>query len=143
MAKPFHIIVADDDDDDQYIIKEAIKEINNEQITVTSVYDGLQLMDCLNKKGLFAKDSTGGADLILLDVNMPIVNGLKVLEQLKAIEKFRKIPVYVISTMRTIERVDTSMKLGANNFYTKPNHLEGYKHIIEEILASSLYAEAR
>lgn len=142
MAKPFHIIVADDDDDDQYIIKEAIKEINSDQIKVTSVYDGIQLIDCLNKKGLFAKDPTGEADLILLDVNMPILNGLVALEQIKGNKNFKKIPVYVISTMRTIERVDTSMRLGANNFYTKPNHLEGYKNIIEEILAGSLYAES-
>jgi CheY-like chemotaxis protein len=141
VGKPFHIVVADDDDDDQYIIKEAIKEINKDQIKITSVYDGIQLMDCLNKKGLFATDDYGDVDLILLDVNMPIVNGLKALEQIKSIEKFRNIPVYVISTMRTIERVDTSMQLGASNFYTKPNHLDGYKHIIEEILAGSLYLQ--
>jgi CheY-like chemotaxis protein len=128
----------DDDDDDQYIIKEAIKELNDKQIRVTSVYDGAQLIDCLNRKGIFKTEHEGLPDLILLDINMPLVNGLKALELIKADERFRHIPVFVFSTMRTEERYDKSMHLGANNFYTKPNHLNGYKEIIEEILAESI-----
>jgi CheY-like chemotaxis protein len=141
MSKPFHIIVADDDDDDQFIIKEAIKEFNNHQIQVTSVYDGSQLIDCLNKKGLFAKENLGKTDLILLDINMPILNGLEALSKIKSDKTMKDIPVYMISTMRTIEKMDACLSLGASNFYSKPNHISGYKNIIEEIFTSTLYAQ--
>jgi CheY-like chemotaxis protein len=136
---PFHIVVADDDDDDQLIIKEAIKELNG-QIRTTSVYDGKQLLDCLNKKGLFAETS-GNPDLIILDINMPILNGLDALKALKKHEKFKSIPVFMMSTMRTIERVDTSMSLGAMDYYTKPNHISAFKSILTKILDQTIYSD--
>jgi CheY-like chemotaxis protein len=137
MPKLFHIVVADDDDDDQFIIKEAIKELCPGHINVTSVYDGMQLLDCLNKKGLF-NEFEGNPDLIILDINMPLMNGLEALETIKNSGTFKNIPVVMLSTLRTIERVDKSVALGALNFYTKPNNITEYKTILQEVLDNTL-----
>src|SRR5690349_12318827 len=96
-GKPIHILLADDDDDDQFIIKEAISEFNNEHIKVSSVYDGLQLIDFLSKKGAFMNETF--PDLILLDINMPIMNGIQALTQIKNNKEFRSIPICMISTL--------------------------------------------
>ena len=142
MPKSFHIIIADDDDDDQFIIKDAIKELCSGQISVTSVYDGMQLLDCLNKKGLF-NEYQGNPDLIILDINMPLMNGLETLEKIKSISSFRSIPVIMLSTLRTIERVDKCVSLGALNFYTKPNNISDYKNILQQVLDNTILAEQK
>jgi CheY-like chemotaxis protein len=138
-GKPIHILVADDDDDDQFIIKEAISEFINEHITVSSVYDGLQLLDFLSKKGAFSKESY--PDLILLDINMPILNGIQALTQIKNNKEFRNIPICMISTLRTEEKQTQCRNLGALDFYSKPNHISDYKLIIEDIFSRTIYAQ--
>jgi CheY-like chemotaxis protein len=136
-GKPIHILLADDDDDDQFIIKEAISEFNNEHIKVSSVYDGLQLIDFLSKKGGFVDESF--PDLILLDINMPIMNGIQALTQIKSSKQLRDIPVCMISTLRTEEQQSKCKSLGALDFYCKPNHISDYKTIIEEIFSRTIY----
>ncbi len=140
MPQTFHIIVADDDDDDQFIIREALQEVCADQIIITSVYDGLQLIDCLDKKGLFGKEAKN-PDLIILDINMPLMNGVEALEKIKTHATFRNIPVVILSTLRTIERVDKCSILGALNFFTKPNNITEYKVIFQQILDQTLLAD--
>ena len=138
-GKPIHILLADDDDDDQFIIKEAISEFANEHITVSSVYDGLQLLDFLSKKGAFSGESH--PDLILLDINMPILNGIQALKQIKNNREFRNIPICMISTLRTDEQQSQCRALGALDFYSKPNHIGDYKLIIDDIFSRTIYAQ--
>ena len=69
---------------------------------------------------------------------MPKVNGLEALEKIKAHPGHRSIPVYVLSTLRTPERYDRAMKLGAANFYTKPNLIEEYKEVMKEIFGLAM-----
>lgn len=139
-GKPIHILVADDDDDDQFIIKEAISELNNSQIRISSVYDGLQLIDFLeNRKGFHSETRP---DLILLDINMPLMNGIEALTEIKKHQQHKNIPVCMISTLRTEEQRKNCKNLGALDFYCKPNHISDYRNIIEEIFAKTVYAEA-
>jgi CheY-like chemotaxis protein len=125
-GKPIHILLADDDDDDQFIIKEAISEFINEHITVSSVYDGLQLLDFLSKKGAFSKESY--PDLILLDINMPILNGIQALTQIKSNKEFRNIPICMISTLRTEEQQAQCRNLGALDWRALCNFNLGSLH---------------
>jgi CheY-like chemotaxis protein len=139
--KPIHIVVADDDDDDQFIIKEAISEFTDREITVTPVYDGAQLMDYLNKKSCFSSDESRRPDLILLDINMPVVNGMEALQKLKDDPQFREIPVCMISTVRCDKHYTTCIGMGAVDFYSKPNHIGAYKNIIETIFMKTVYLD--
>jgi CheY-like chemotaxis protein len=138
-AKPFHIVIADDDDDDQFIIKEAFSEYHGSQLQITSVYDGLQLIDLLKKKPPFNTNEFSTPDIILLDINMPVMNGFEALDLIKSDKNFSQIPVYIISTVRPSDKSDKCINLGASNFFSKPNRIGAYKPIIEEIFSNTLY----
>lgn len=137
-GKPIHILVADDDDDDQFIIKEAISEFNQSHVKISSVYDGLQLLDFLEKRKGFHAESR--PDLILLDINMPLMNGFQTLIQLKKHKDYRSIPVCMISTLRAEEQQDLCTELGALAFFCKPNNISAYRDIIGEILSKTIYS---
>jgi CheY-like chemotaxis protein len=140
MQKPFHILIADDDPDDQLIIKEALSVISS-TLDCASVYNGVQLLNYLNKKDEFV--SVAAPDLILLDINMPLLDGLQALENVKRNEQSKNIPVYMLSTLRTIERVERSLALGALNIYSKPNSISGYYPIFKEILDTTAFAQLK
>jgi CheY-like chemotaxis protein len=131
MNKAYHIIVADDDKDDQMVIEDAICSINPRQVRITHVYNGEQLCNFLNK-------TQDAPDLIILDINMPKVDGLVALEKIKSDPEHKSIPVYILSTLRTPQRYEKSMSLGAKNYYTKPNFMEDYKKVMTEIFDSNL-----
>lgn len=136
-GKPIHILLADDDDDDQFIIKSAISEFNSDHIKVSSVYDGLQLIDFLERKGVFAGETP--PDLILLDINMPLMNGIEALKHIKSHKKHRHIPVCMISTLRTEQKQAECRALGALDFFSKPNHVSDYRTIIDSIFSRTIY----
>jgi CheY-like chemotaxis protein len=138
----YSIVIADDDVDDQFLILKAIKEINNECHLIT-VENGLQLMDLLLGKGSYAGKSAFKPDIILLDINMPILDGFAALEQIRSNEKLKNIPTYILSTSRSEIDKFKSNKLGANAFYSKPNQFSQLKAIIVEICENARVSLAK
>jgi two-component system, response regulator len=128
----YSIVIADDDADDQFLIQKAIKEVNSEYRYET-VANGLQLMELLLRKGRYENAPVFKPDIILLDINMPILDGFSALEQIRSHEKLKNIPTYILSTSRSEIDVFKSNKLGANAFYSKPNQFSQLKNIIVEI----------
>lgn len=131
MSKPFHILVADDDDDDQMLIAEAISVINRDQVKVTRVFNGVELLKYLHEN---CKTKLH-PDVLLLDINMPMLNGLEALTKIREDRQLKDLPVFMISTLRTPEREEQSIDLGAKHFYTKPNSLNEFTTIMREIFA--------
>jgi two-component system chemotaxis response regulator CheY len=76
-------------------------------------------------------------DLILSDVNMPVMNGEEFLRALKADQALRSIPFIVVSTDARLDRVDQMMTLGANGYITKPFAVERLRAEIERVLEVS------
>ncbi len=109
--------IADDDADDRMIIKDAFEE-NQFAKSLSFFEDGEKV---LNK---FAKEledvNFKYPSLLIVDLNMPKVNGLELLAQLKSNKKTKNIPVVVLSTSKSIEDKEKVMKLGADDFITKP-----------------------
>ena len=116
--KPIIILVVEDDPDDQFLTKEAIKEsrIVNE---LYFVKDGTELLDFLHHKGEFAGDFPI-PDLILLDLNLPRMNGREALREIKSDQQLCQIPIVILSTSQSEEDVSECYKLGAGGFITKP-----------------------
>jgi CheY-like chemotaxis protein len=127
-SKPFNIIVADDDSDDQYFLTEAIKK--NSHHRITSVYNGAQLMDLL----LDNEKNTEQPDLILLDLNMPVMDGFAALSRIKKNAKLKHIPVFVLTTSRRENDKTTCRLLGADEFFSKPSELTMLNGLVEDIL---------
>jgi CheY-like chemotaxis protein len=118
--KPFTILVADDDHDDREMTLEAFQEsrLLNE---IRFVQDGEQLMQYLRQQGEFSDPQKNPKpSLILLDLNMPRMDGRAALKLIKADEKLRRIPVVIMTTSKEEEDIFRSYDEGANSFITKP-----------------------
>lgn len=129
---PISILVADDDVDDQFLIQQAVKETSPEH-KLAAVHNGLQLMDFLLRKGKYLQEETFMPDLILLDINMPLLDGFEVLAMMRKDETLKNIPTYILSTSRSEQDMKRSLQLGASAFYSKPHQYAQLKGIIGEI----------
>lgn len=111
------IWIADDDPDDRMIIKEAFEE-NDYFETINFFEDGEKVM-------LKIKENTGKRfvdfpTLFILDLNMPRVNGLELLSQIRKNSVTKDIPVVILTTSKNIQDRERVMKMGASEFITKP-----------------------
>ena len=123
---PITILICDDDEDDRMLTQQALEgaHISND---LRFVEDGEQLLDYLYQRGEFSGE-TGAAPrpgLILLDLNMPKMDGRDALKVMKGDPTLLDIPVVVLSTSSLDEDVIRSYRLGVNSFITKPVTFSG------------------
>ena len=98
---------------------------------LTVVGDGRKALDCLRRKPGFEDWPT--PDLILLDLNLPIMDGREVLAELKADPELRKTPVIVLTTSQREQDVAMSYDLHANSYITKPVDFDQFIHAVRVI----------
>ena len=123
---PITILICDDDEDDRLLTQQALEDahIAND---LRFVEDGEDLLDYLHQRGTYAGE-TGAAPrpgLILLDLNMPNMDGREALKIIKADPTLRDIPVVVLTTSGLDDDVIKSYQLGVNSFITKPVTFSG------------------
>ena len=130
---PITILMADDDEDDRLLALDALKEgrvLNN----LYCVEDGIELLEYLRREGKFADPAVSPRpSLILLDLNMPRMDGREALEQIKADPKLRSIPVVILTTSKEEEDMIRGYDLGAASFITKPVNFEGLVELMRAI----------
>ena len=127
-----YVVIADDDIEDHKLITRAVTDCDLNHI-VSSVYNGSQLMNLLQKKEFYKSDNMRLPDLIILDLQMPIMNGFEVLEEIKNRNEFKGIPIFVLSD--SIDDLDETkaVTLGAKKFFTKPYSYTEIKSIMKGI----------
>ena len=119
-AKPAVILLAEDDRGDQELTRRALEEgkIRND---LRVVEDGEEALAYLYRRGKYKDPATSPRpDLLLLDLNLPRVDGREVLERVRADSKLRRMAVVVLTTSRQEEDILRSYELGCNSFITKP-----------------------
>lgn len=126
------ILMADDDDDDYLLTKRALKE-SKLLDSLVRVRDGEELFDYLYERGKFAGKTSQKPDFILLDLNMPRMDGRQALKTIKTDEKFQHIPVVVFTTSKAEEDIVRSYQLGVNSFITKPVTFDGLKEVMRRL----------
>ena len=130
------IVIADDDSDDRMMIEDAFKEsrLANPRVYVE---DGEQLMQYLRGEDRAAAAAQGEAwpALILLDLNMPRLDGRGVLAQLKADPALRRIPVVVLTTSKVEEDILRTYDLGVSSFITKPVSFDALVNVVNALNA--------
>jgi CheY-like chemotaxis protein len=130
---PITILLADDDEDDRILAKEALEEsrLANDLHTVE---DGEELLDYLYRRGKYSvlADSPRPG-LILLDLNMPRMDGREALKMIKADSSLRQIPVVVLTTSKAEEDIYRTYDLGANSFITKPVMFESLVRVMRDL----------
>lgn len=127
------ILMADDDADDRLLTQEALEEsrLAND---LYFVRDGKELLQYLRREGEYADPATSPRPgVILLDLNMPRLDGRKALEVIKADPGLRRIPVVVMTTSKADEDILRSYDLGANSYITKPVTFEGLVDVMRAL----------
>lgn len=127
---PIEILYVEDDPGDVILTKKAIahaKVKNN----LSVAKDGVEALEMLKKKGAFADQPR--PDLILLDLNMPRMDGRKFLEVVKSDADLKAIPVVVLTTSDAELDILQSYKLQASCFITKPVDLAQFTHVVRSI----------
>ncbi len=127
------ILVAEDDPDDRLMLSEAFEE-NGSNIEVDFVKDGEELLQYLRREDIYT-DKTGRPQpaVVLLDLNMPKVDGREALRQIKDDPNLRVIPIVVLTTSKAPEDVETTYKCGVNSFVSKPRDFDELIDLTEQI----------
>ena len=87
---------------------------------VVHVEDGVDCLDWLYRRGAFANRAEGDPSVILLDIKMPRMDGLEVLKELRTEEKWKRLPVVILSSSREESDLARSWDLGVNAYVLKP-----------------------
>ena len=132
MSEPklIDVLLVEDDPGDVLMTREAFEDYkvtNNLWV----VPDGVSALEFLRKQGEHADAPT--PDLVLLDLNLPRMDGREVLAELKADEVLRRIPVVVLTTSEAEEDVLRSYSLHANAYVTKPVDFERFIEVVRAI----------
>ena len=127
------VLVAEDDDDHRFLAVRALREATGIEVSVDEVADGAEALDYVFRRGRYCNSRR--PHLILLDLKLPKVNGLEVLEQVKADDELNSIPVVVVSASDRPEDIDAAYRLGSNCYVSKPaggaGMVAGFRRIAE------------
>ena len=129
--KPIVILLADDDEEDRMLACDALAEsrLSND---ITCVTDGEDLMDYLQHRGQYAPPfEAPRPGLILLDLNMPKMDGREALREIKSDPELRQISVVVLTTSKAEEDIYSSYDSGASSFISKPVTFEGLVEVMK------------
>lgn len=114
------VVVADDDEDDRMLVAEALEECGLGG-DLRCVEDGAELLEYLRQEGAYADPASAPRPgLVLLDLNMPRLNGHETLAQIKADPELRTIPIVMLTTSNADEDVGRSYSLGVSSYIVKP-----------------------
>ena len=129
------LVLAEDDPDDRFLIVRALQRLRP-QLPVTEVSDGIELLAHLRARATDALPR-----LVLLDLNMPRMDGREVLALLHADTRLCAIPVVVLSTSVEREDFDRARALGAADFISKPDDFSKTVEVLGALLARRLSPE--
>ncbi|HAV62211.1 MAG TPA: two-component system response regulator [Verrucomicrobiales bacterium] len=100
---------------------------------VAVVKDGVEAMNYLARKGVYASRGDGEPVVVLLDLKMPRMDGLQLLERVRSDERFRTLPVVMLSSSREETDKKRSYELGANAYVVKPVDFDEFKSTVRRI----------
>lgn len=120
------ILVVDDDETVRYALK---RMLETEGYKIILAQDGLELSKTLESTRL---------DMILLDINLPWVDGWELCELIKSHVHFKKVPLVIISARREKEDVDRAMAAGADDYITKPFEMNQMLSVVQNFLMGAL-----
>lgn len=120
-----HILMADDDKDDFFILQEAAEKAG-EPLQVSYAANWLELWRFILKTI---------PDVLFLDINMPVKDGIECLQLLRNERKYDKVPILIYSTSVNKADIDKAYQHGANYFIVKPNAIDDITNIIKKLIS--------
>ena len=135
VERPIEILIVDDNPGDVRLTAEALKD-SKVQNRLHTAQDGMEAIAFLRRKGEYADAPL--PDLILLDLNMPRMNGSQLLAKVKEDSELKHIPVVILTGSREIDDIIKANNLGADCYVTKPIDLEEFIMAVKSIVDSLL-----
>ncbi|MBN8569258.1 MAG: response regulator [Ignavibacteria bacterium] len=127
------ILLLEDDANDLLFIKEALKKFTSPE-SLLHFENGADMLDYIFEKDNYTNKANDIiADLIILDLKTPKINGLEVLQKLKAEESTNSIPVVIFTSSNEEKDLRKSYEYGANSFIVKPIDFETFSKTIESV----------
>ncbi|TDE10485.1 response regulator [Dyadobacter psychrotolerans] len=131
MEKPKTIYLADDDADDRFLIKEAMTQVNPD-VNFVEAENGAELLDQIEDPEI------PDPSLIMLDMNMPVMNGLETIEAIRINPELDEVPAVMISTSNDPVLAGRAIKSGINKYFIKPNTFKGLIEIVQKVIQKFL-----
>jgi CheY-like chemotaxis protein len=132
MTKLGRILIVEDDPNDVELTLTALTDYNlANEVVVTR--DGQQALDYLYCRGEFSSRSSGNPAVMLLDLKLPKVGGLEVLQQIKSDERLKMIPVVVLTSSNEEKDMMRSYRLGVNAYVVKPVDFHEFVNAVKEL----------
>lgn len=133
MNNVIEILLVEDNMNDAEMTIRALKK-NNIANNLVHVKDGAQALDFLRGLGEYeGRDIENKPRLILLDLKMPKVNGIEVLEKIRSNENTRKIPVVVLTSSKEHPDIERCYDLGVNSYIVKPVEFTNFVKAVSEV----------
>lgn len=118
MQPDITVYFADDDVDNRFLIKEAIHQAV-EQITIIEAENGMDLLEMIQQQ------DGQQIVLIILDMNMPLMNGIETAFAIRENPSFVQVPIVMVSTTSNTALIEQAYQAGISRYYTKPSSFEG------------------
>jgi len=132
MATVGRILLVEDDPRDTELTMTALDEYNLSNEVVVAA-DGAEALDYLFCRGKFLRRTSENPAVMLLDLKLPKVDGLEVLQQIRSDDKLKMIPVVVLTSSREERDMVASYKLGVNAYVVKPVDFHEFVNAIKEL----------
>ncbi len=128
-----NILLVEDNPDDEVLVRRALKK-NGIQARLVVAHDGVEALDYLHGTGSYAdRDTAEQPSLVLLDLNLPRVNGLEVLKRMREDERTKLLPVVLLTTSDEDRDRLAGYSLGANGYVRKPVEYSDFKEAIRRV----------
>lgn len=131
-TQPLVILMAEDDPGHAILVQRNLRRagVVNE---VVWTKDGQEALDYVRREGDYENDAHRGPLMILLDINMPRMDGVEVLRQLKNDERTKKIPVMMLTTTDDPREVERCYRLGCSVYVTKPVEYDRFREAVVQL----------
>ena len=127
------ILLVEDNPDEEALIVRALKKTNLVK-TVVVAHDGVEALEYLFGTGMYAgRDLRLQPAIILLDLNLPRLDGLDVLRRLRADERTRRLPVVMLTSSKAEQDLFQSYEVGANSYIRKPLDANQFSELVQQI----------
>ena len=126
------ILLAEDSPADAEMAIDALREANLAN-PIIHVEDGVEAMEYLLRQGRFADREPGDPAVLLLDIKMPRMDGLEVLQQLRERPEYKQLPVVILSSSREESDLARSWNLGVNAYVVKPVDIDQFFEAVKTL----------
>jgi len=127
-----NILLVDDSENDVKLITSALRDANfGNEIIVAE--DGEEALDFLYTRGKFADYTGGNPIFVLLDIKMPMLDGIEVLKIIRADDKFKDVPIIMLTSSRDSHDLQECYNNGANSFVVKPVNINDFIGVVKEL----------